>query len=92
MKPLVVIEQPRPITKEFCRMDLNPSSQMVIEEAYTKQKKFYKLNDKVLSQGNSMKQEVWDVKGKPGELLTYEQMIQGKDEQVLAFQKPWEAT
>lgn len=77
-KPVVVIEQPRPLTETFTRKDFNPRSQNVVEDAYTRHSKFYKFNEELLSQADDMKKEVWDVKGKPGEMLTYEQMIQGK--------------
>lgn len=30
-----------------------------------------------MEEGNRMKENVWDVKGKPGEMLSYEQLLQG---------------
>ncbi|XP_062604294.1 uncharacterized protein LOC134266072 [Saccostrea cucullata] len=73
----VVIEQPRSIATAFTRVDFNPRSQEVLETAYTRHKHFYKLNETLLDQVNDMKENVWDVKGRPGEMLTYEQLIQG---------------
>lgn len=54
-------------------------SQDVFENAYTRHKYFYKFSDKVLRHGTKMKTSVWDVPGKPGETMTYEQLLQGKD-------------
>lgn len=71
------MDEPRPFNQELSRVDLNPASQSVLEEAYTKQKKFYRLNDALFAQGEEMRQDVWKIKGKPGELLTYEQLLQG---------------
>ncbi|KAJ8309359.1 hypothetical protein KUTeg_014233 [Tegillarca granosa] len=89
--PVVVIEQPRPLTETFTRNDFNPRSQNVVEDAYTRHSKFYKFNEKLMSQADEMKKEVWDVKGKPGEMLTYEQMIQGMlvDGEMLLLGGSW---
>lgn len=73
----VIIEQPRSIASAFTRVDFNPRSQQILETAYTRHKHFYKLNEAILDQANDMKETVWDTKGRPGEMLTYEQLIQG---------------
>ena len=73
----VIIEQPRSITTALTRADFNPRSQQVLDKAYTSHKHFYKLNETILDQANDMKEDVWDMKGRPGEMLTYEQLIQG---------------
>jgi hypothetical protein len=31
----------------------------------------------MLEEGNKLKENVWDVKGKPGEMMSYEQLLQG---------------
>lgn len=73
----VIIEQPRSITTALTRADFNPRSQQVLDKAYTSHRHFYKLNETILDQANEMKEDVWDLKGRPGEMLTYEQLIQG---------------
>lgn len=73
----VIIEQPRSIASAFTRVDFNPRSQQILETAYTRHKHFCKLNEAILDQANDMKETVWDTKGRPGEMLTYEQLIQG---------------
>jgi hypothetical protein len=73
----VIIEQPRSIATAFTRVDFNPRSQQTLDTAYTRHKHFYKLNEAILDQANDMKETVWDTKGRPGEMLTYEQLIQG---------------
>ncbi|XP_060071954.1 uncharacterized protein LOC132551824 isoform X1 [Ylistrum balloti] len=87
----VIIDEPRPFNQDFSRLDLNPSSQLVLEQAYTKQRKFYKLNDCLLAQGEDMRQDVWQAKGRPGELLTYEQLLQGmlEEGEVLVLGGAW---
>lgn len=87
----VIVDEPRPFNQDFTRLDLNPASQQVLEEAYTKQPKFYRLNDCLLTQGEDMRQEVWQGKGRPGELLTYEQLLQGmlEEGEVLVLGGAW---
>ncbi|WAR19982.1 hypothetical protein MAR_001820, partial [Mya arenaria] len=63
--------------EEFTWSAFTPRSQDVFEDAYTRHKYFYKFSDKVLKQGTKMKASVWDSPGKPGETLTYEQLLQG---------------
>lgn len=65
-------------TEEFSWSAFTPLSQTVFEKAYTRHKYFYKFSDKVLKQGTKMKTNVWDVPGKPGETMTYEQLLQGR--------------
>ncbi|KAL4239093.1 hypothetical protein ACF0H5_003796 [Mactra antiquata] len=71
-----VSDQSNP-TEEFSWSAFTPLSQGVFEKAYTRHKYFYKFSDKVLKQGTKMKTNVWDVPGKPGETMTYEQLLQG---------------
>ncbi|OWF37089.1 uncharacterized protein LOC110440591 isoform X2 [Mizuhopecten yessoensis] len=87
----VIVDEPRPFNQDFSRLDLNPSSQTVLGEAYTKQRKFYRLNDRLLAQGEDMRQDVWQAKGRPGELLTYEQLLQGmlEEGEVLVLGGAW---
>lgn len=73
-----VSDQSNP-SEEFTWSAFTPMSQEVFENAYTRHKYFYKFSDKVLKQGTKMKANVWDVSGKPGETMTYEQLLQGKD-------------
>ena len=72
-----VYDSPRPNDKYFTRMDLTPSSQKTLESAYTQHQSFHRLNDAIISQADVMRQEVWDAKSKPGEMLAYEQLLQG---------------
>lgn len=71
-----VTDQPKP--EDFTWSAFTPISQEVFENAYTRHKYFYKFSDKVLKQGTLMKANVWDIPGKPGETMTYEQLLQGK--------------
>lgn len=64
--------------EEFTWSAFTPMSQEVFENAYKRHKYFYKFSDKVLKQGTKMKTNAWDAPGKPGETLTYEQLLQGK--------------
>ena len=64
-------------TEDFTWDAFGPSSQEVFETAFTRHKDFSRLSDKVLKQGTKMKTNVWDVTGKPGETMTYEQLLQG---------------
>lgn len=63
--------------EEFTWSAFTPKSQDVFEQAYQRHKYFYKFSDKVMKQGTKMKTSVWDVPGKPGETMTYEQLLQG---------------
>jgi hypothetical protein len=63
--------------EDFTWSAFTPMSQDVFENAYKRHKYFYKFSDKVLKQGTKMKTNVWDVPGKPGETMTYEQLLQG---------------
>ncbi|XP_045165097.2 uncharacterized protein LOC123529005 [Mercenaria mercenaria] len=63
--------------EEFTWSAFTPMSQEVFENAYKRHNYFYKFSDKVLKQGTKMKTNVWDVSGKPGETMTYEQLFQG---------------
>lgn len=63
--------------EDFTWSAFTPMSQEVFENAYKRHKYFYKFSDKVLKQGTKMKTNIWDVPGKPGETLTYEQLLQG---------------
>ena len=72
-----VTDQPK--HEDFTWSAFTPISQEVFENAYTRHKYFYKFSDKVLKQGTKMKSSVWDVAGKPGEAITYEQLLQGKE-------------
>lgn len=63
--------------EDFTWDAFGPSSQEVFETAFTRHKDFSRLSDKVLKQGTKMKTNVWDVTGKPGETMTYEQLLQG---------------
>lgn len=71
-----VTDQSKP--EDFTWSAFTPTSQEVFENAYTRHKYFYKFSDKVLKQGTKMKTNVWDIPGKPGETMTYEQLLQGK--------------
>ena len=64
-------------SEDFTWDAFGPPSQEVFENAYTRHKNFSRLSDRVLKQGNKMKTNVWDVAGKPGETMTYEQLLQG---------------
>lgn len=84
----VIIEQPRSITTALTRADFNPRSQQVLDKAYTSHRHFYNLNETILDQANDMKEDVWDMKGRPGEMLTYEQLIQGNNANCNNASKP----
>lgn len=71
-----VVEQPRSIAKRFTELDLNPRSQEVFNETYEVENRT-NLQKILLDDGNRMKENVWDVKGKPGEIMSYEQLLQG---------------
>ena len=71
-----VLEQPRSIAKRFTELDLNPRSQEVFYKTH-EVKGRAKLYKTMIEEGNKMKENVWDVKGKPGELMSYEQLLQG---------------
>lgn len=71
-----VVEQPRSIAKRFTELDLNPRSQDVFSKTYEAKGKAF-LHKNLMEEGNRMKENVWDVKGKPGEMLSYEQLLQG---------------
>lgn len=71
-----VVEQPRSIAKRFTELDLNPRSQDVFTKTYEVKGKA-RLHKTLLEEGNKMKEVVWDVKGKPGEMMSYEQLLQG---------------
>ena len=64
-------------TEDFTWDAFGPTSQEVLEAAFTRHNNFYRLSDRVLRQGTKMKPSVWDVTGKPGETMTYEQLLQG---------------
>lgn len=72
----VVLEQPRSIAKRFTEQDLNPRSQEVFNKTYEVKSKA-RLHKTMLEEGNKLKENVWDVKGKPGEMMSYEQLLQG---------------
>lgn len=72
----VVLEQPRSIAKRFTELDLNPRSQEVFNKTYEVKSKA-RLHKTMLEEGNKLKENVWDVKGKPGEMMSYEQLLQG---------------
>ncbi|KAK3580383.1 hypothetical protein CHS0354_001501 [Potamilus streckersoni] len=61
----------------FTISDFDPRSQILLDEAYTRYTHFYKFSDIIVKQGNKMKEQVWDIQGKPGESITYEQLLQG---------------
>lgn len=63
--------------EEFTWSAFSPKSEEVFQNAYQRHKYFYKFSDKVMKQGTKMKTNVWDVPGRPGETLTYEQLFQG---------------
>ncbi|CAG2240840.1 unnamed protein product [Mytilus edulis] len=71
-----VVEQPRSIAKRFTELDLNPRSQDVFSKTHATKGKAL-LYKSLMEEGNRMKENVWDVKGKPGEMLSYEQLLQG---------------
>lgn len=64
-------------TEDFTWDAFGPPSQEVFETAYKRHRNFSRLSDRVLKQGTKMKTNVWDVMGKPGETMTYEQLLQG---------------
>lgn len=63
--------------QEFTWSDFTPMSQDVFENAYARHEHFNKFSARVLRQGTKMKNSIWDVPGKPGETMTYEQLLQG---------------
>ena len=65
-------------SEDFTWDAFTPISQEVLESAFTRHNNFYRLSDRVLKQGTKMKSTVWDVAGKPGETMTYEQLLQGE--------------
>ena len=64
-------------SEDFTWDAFGPRSQEVFENAYNRHRNFSRLSDRVLKQGTKMKTNVWDVTGRPGETMTYEQLLQG---------------
>lgn len=63
--------------EQFDRRDLTPSSQTVVDKAYTEQHKHHRFNQSLELQGLNLKDQVCDMCRKPGESVSYEQLLQG---------------
>ncbi|CAI9730651.1 Hypothetical predicted protein [Octopus vulgaris] len=63
--------------EQFDRRDLTPSSQALIDNAYTDLRKHHRLNQAIDQQGADLKDQVCDMCRKPGESVSYEQLLQG---------------
>lgn len=63
--------------EQFDRRDLTPSSQAVVDKAYSEQNKHHRFNQSLELQGLNLKDQVCDMCRKPGESVSYEQLLQG---------------
>lgn len=64
--------------EQFDRRDLTPSSQAVVDKAYSEQNKHHRFNQSLELQGLNLKDQVCDMCRKPGESVSYEQLLQGE--------------